>query len=353
MASSEDFLKDLTETPGVSGYEKKQAELIKNYFSPYCDEIYEDKLGNLIALKKAAHNPSEALDLMIAAHMDEIGLIVTAFEDEKFLRISSVGGIDPRTLPGQEVIIHGEEEIEGVIGARPPHLLTKQERNEAPKWEKLFVDPGLSGEKLKKKVSVGDLITVKRNLLSLENNSFAGKALDDRAGVVLLYEILKELEYLNNNVNLYAVATTQEEVGIRGSETSTYHINPDIGIAVDVCHGKIPGVEKDLVSKMGEGPVIAYGPQVHPKVYKKLKEIADDNQFDYQIEPSPHPYGTDAASMQISRGGVATGLISIPLRYMHTSVETLSFTDIKMGGKLLAHFSARIDNNFKEELLCY
>ncbi|MGM0410714.1 MAG: M42 family metallopeptidase [Bacillota bacterium] len=346
------LLKLLSNTNGISGFENNLADLIVEKFSQYSDEIFRDKLGNVFAVKWAEENKKDASNLMLAAHMDEVGLMVKNIDEKGFLKFTNIGGIDPRTLLTQEVVIHGKEKVKGIIAAKRSHL-NNSNNSEIADLDKLFIDTGLNKEKLTKIVNIGDMITIDRNFMSLKNNFVSGKSLDDRAGVVMLYELLKELQYIKNKVNVHAVATVQEEVGVRGAITSTYNINPDIGIAIDVCHGKMPGVESDLVVDMDEGPAIAFGPHVHQKIFKKIKEIADDIGISYQIEPWPHPAGTDAWGIQISRSGVASALISIPLRYMHTSVETVSLNDIKAGAKLLAQFVARINSEFVEGLRCY
>lgn len=349
--TNQELLKCLTEVNGVSGYEQKVSRLIADACKPYCDEIKMDKMGNLMVVKRAGID--DAPKVMLAAHMDEIGLIVTRIEKEGFLRFTSVGGIDPRTLLAQEVTVHGREDIPGVIGAKPPHLTSKKERKKAVEMEKMFIDVGMSKDQVEKKISVGDLVTIDREFITLHNDFAAGKSMDDRAGVLVLFQTLKELQYLKLNLDLYVVATVQEEVGIRGAITSTFTINPDIGIAIDVCHATMPGVDEEVAAEMGKGPAIGFGPHVHPKIFKKLKEIAEEVDLDYQIEPSPYPGGTDAWGIQVARTGVASGLVSIPLRYMHTSVEMLSLDDIKRSGQLLAQFVARIDSDFVEGLKCY
>jgi endoglucanase len=351
--NNKEFLKTLSEATGISGYEKKLADLISESFQPYCDEIINDEVGNLIAIKKAEVSNEKNPKIMLAAHMDEIGLMIINIDKNGFLRFTYVGGVDPRTLLGQEVIIHGKEDVSGVIGARPPHLSDQKERNTAPNKEKMFIDIGLTEKKAKNIINVGDLVSIKRDFNTLNDQVVSGKSLDDRAGVIMLYQCLKELQYLKTNVDVYAVATIQEEVGIKGAITSTHSINPDIGVAVDVCHADMPGVEKDLVVDMGDGPAVALGPHVHPKIYKKLTEIGDEMNIPYQVEPGTHPAGTDAWGIQIARSGVASALLSIPLRYMHTSVETISLDDVKAGGQLLAQFIARIDSEFVEGLRCY
>lgn len=348
----ENFLAQITEAPGVSGYEGQMGELVGQVFSPYVDEIRRDNLQNLIAFKKGSGEKPPAI--MLAAHMDEIGLMVLKIEEKGFLRVTSVGGIDERTLLAQEVTVHGKKPLTGIIGAKPPHLQKPDERKKSVKMEDLYVDCGLSSEQISDLVRVGDLITINRDYAALHKTRAAAKAMDDRAGVALILEVLKELQYLKHAVDVYGVATVQEEVGMRGAFTSTYGIMPDLGIAIDVGHGHIPDIlSKENTLELGSGSGIALGPQVHPKIQKKLTEIAEELNIPYQLEPATHPGGTDAYAMQITQGGVPTALISIPLRYMHTSVETLDLEDIKSGARLLANFIARIDHEFVEGLKCF
>ncbi len=349
---SKKLLELLSNTNGISGFENNIADIVAENFSNYSDEIYRDKIGNVFAVKWSEENKNNAKNIMLAAHMDEVGLMVKSIDKNGFIKFTNIGGLDPRTLLTQEVFVHGKEKLKGIIAAKRSHL-NNSNNSEIAGLDKLFIDTGLNKEKLSSLINIGDMITIKRDFLSLKNDFVSGKSLDDRAGVVMLYELLKELQYIKNTVNVHAVATVQEEVGVRGAITSTYNINPDIGIAIDVCHGKMPGVENDLIVDMDQGPAIAFGPHVHQKIFKKIKNIADEIGISYQIEPWPHPAGTDAWGIQISRSGVASALISIPLRYMHTSVETVSIKDIKAGAKLLAQFIAHVNSDFVEGLQCY
>lgn len=348
----ENFLAHLTEQTGVSGYEGRMGDLIGEVFAPYVDEIRKDALQNLIALKKGVGENCPSI--MLAAHMDEIGLIVTQIDDKGFLRVAGVGGVDERTLLAQEVTVHGKEDLYGIVGAKPPHLQEANEKTKSVKMEKLYVDCGLPVERLKELVSVGDMITVNREFTQLHNKRAAAKAMDDRAGVAMILEVFKELQYLKHSIDVYGVATVQEEVGTRGAFTSTYGIMPDLGIAIDVGHGHMPDIlrEEDTL-ELGEGSGIALGPQVHPKILAKLKELAEELDIPYQLEISTSPQGTDAFAMQVAQSGVPTALISIPLRYMHTSVETLDLKDITTAARLIANFIARIDHEFVEGLTCF
>ncbi|SES69485.1 endoglucanase [Natronincola peptidivorans] len=346
-----ELLHKLSEASGVSGYEEEVCEIIETHFIKYTDIIEKDKLGNLICIKKG--NKNNGKKIMLAAHMDEIGLMVKEIDEKGYIKFTSIGGIDQRTLLCQEVIIHGKEKLFGVIGVKPPHLTTAEERKKAVKIEDLVIDVGLSPEKVKKIVSIGDIITIKRNVTYLLNDWIAGKALDDRAGVAALYECLKELKNRQHDIDVYCVATTQEEVGTRGAITSTYGINPQVGIAIDVGFGRTPELNKYDTIEMNKGPAITLGPNIHPKIFQRLKETAKENFIDYQITVAPGQTGTDARSIQVSRTGVATGLLSIPLRYMHTSVETISLDDIQKTGKLLANFIVALNEIDMEEFLCY
>lgn len=350
------FLEELTESGGVSGREENATDVIEKFFTNgegkgWITDLRRDRLGNLILHKKGegSENPHK---IMFAAHQDEIGLIVTEVK-EGFLRFSTVGGIDQRVLPGQEVLVHAKEEVPGVIGATPPHLQTVDERERAIKTEDMLIDTGLSPEKAAQVIAVGDFVSIDRKLLSLKNSVFSGKALDDRAGVAVLLQIAEDLQKLKHQADVYLVATVQEEVGLRGALTSAYGITPDLGIAIDVTHGKIPGLSDEEAYELGKGPVVVIGPQVHPKLFARLQSVAEEHGIKHQIEPSTRPGGTDAFALQIAQAGVATALLSIPLRYMHTSVETVSAADIRESGRLLAEFVATIDADFLEGLNCF
>lgn len=345
------FIKELSEAYGVSGYEDEVRKIVKNRFGQYVNEIQQDVLGNLICIKKGSGNSKNRI--MLAAHMDEIGLMVKNIDKEGYIQFTNIGGIDQRTLLCQEVIIHGVEKVYGVIGMHPSNLTTDTIQSKAIKMEDMLIDTGLKKSEIESLIKIGDIITIKRNLTTLLNDWIAGKSLDDRAGVAALYVCLKELQNLKHDIDVYLVATVQEEVGTRGAITSTYKINPDIGIAIDVGFGHTPELNKFDTIEIDKGPAITMGGNIHPKIFEMLKKVAKEHYIDYQIEVAPGRTGTDAWPMQVSRDGVATGLLSIPLRYMHTSVETISLEDIVKTGKLLAQFIVSLNGANMEELLCY
>lgn len=347
-----ELLKLLCEKSGVSGYESEVSNLIVKAFNDFTDEISIDKLGNVVAVKKGEKNINN-IKIMLAAHMDEIGLMVSDIDDKGFIKFTTIGGIDPRTLLAQEVIVHGKKDLFGVIGAKPPHLQDEAEREIAVKIEDLTIDVGFSKEQIKELVEIGNTITINRSFIDLQGSLVSGKALDDRAGVVTMYECAKELKYIRHQADVYFVSTVQEEVGIRGATTSTYNINPDIGIAIDVGFGSTPEMPKEYSLDMGKGPGITIGGNIHPKLREKLIETANEYNITHQFEIDPGPTGTDARAMQITRCGIPTLLISLPLRYMHTSIETINIEDIKMSAKLLARFLSVISQDNLEGLLCY
>lgn len=345
------FLLETTQKDGVSGYEGAIGDLLAGFFSPLVDEVKEDNLGNRIFYIKG--DGEDAPRVMLCAHMDEIGLMITMIDKGGFLRFTSIGGFDPRTLPGQEVTLYGREPVYGIIGFKPTHLWEVKDRGKAVKMEDLFIDTGLSPEELPDKIPVGTIAAIRRNYLTLQGGCRAGKALDDRAGLAVLWECARELKRLRHSAEVFLVATVQEEVGTRGAVVSTFGIAPDLGIAVDVCHGSFPGAAEHEVSPLGEGPVITYGPNIHPLVAEKLRETAQEYHLPFQKDFSPGPTGTDARAIQISLEGVPAGLLSIPLRYMHTSVELLNIEDIRNGGRLLANFIAGLDRPYLEGLSCF
>ncbi|MBW4828765.1 MAG: M42 family metallopeptidase [Clostridiaceae bacterium] len=352
--NSKEFLEILSNSSGVSGYEYRIKDKIISEFNKYSDEIKTDNLGNVIAVKKGNLNKNkDRIKIMLAAHMDEIGLVITAIEEDGFLRFATIGGIDPRTLLGQEVLVHGKKDLFGIIGAKPPHLQEESERNNPVKLEDMYIDLGLKKEDILDLIKIGDSITIKRNLIKLQGNRVAGKALDDRAGIVTLYECIKKLHKLNHYSDIYFVSTVQEEVGCRGATTSAYSINPDIGIAIDVGFASTPELPKEDTLNMGKGPGITLGGNIHPGLRKKLVEIGKEYNIPFQLEVEPGPTGTDARAIQITRQGIPTLCISIPLRYMHTSVEVIDLKDIENTAKLLAFFVTSISNENLEGLLCY
>ncbi len=342
------LLKQLSEAEGMSGFESPIRDLVRQIWEPFVGEMYEGKLGSLIALKRGVGSGPRP-KLMLAAHMDEIGLMVTGIE-EGFLRITRVGGSDRRVLLGLEVTVHGRRDVPGVVATRPPHVLPKEEREKTVPFDKIFVDVGLRRGEVEDLVSVGDLISVRRELKPLKNRRVAGKALDDRACVAAITLALERLNRIEHSWDLFAVATAQEETGLKGAITSAYGVAPDLAIALDVTFGDQPGVDKTGTLPLGGGPSIALGPNFHPKLVERLKTVAEDREIPYQMDPIPGRSGTDAWAIQVTREGVPTALVSIPLRYMHQPVETLAVEDVERAGRLLAAFVADSEASLLDEM---
>jgi putative aminopeptidase FrvX len=342
------LLKKLSEARGVSGYEAEVRQIVVEEFGRYADEVQTDKLGNVIALKRGEGDEPRRR-IMLAGHMDEIGLIVTKLEGG-FLHFTSVGGFDERTLLGQEVTVDGRKEMPGIIGSRPPHVLPSEEREKTIPMDKLFIDVGVGKEELERLVRVGDLVTLRREFTQLQGDLVTGKAFDDRAAVASILVCLEGLASIRHVWDVYAVATVQEEVGLRGAITSAYGLSPDAAIAIDATFGNQPGVSEAKTLKMGQGPAIGFGPNIHPRLHQTLVEVAKELEIPYQVEPVPGRSGTDAWAIQVTREGIPTALLSIPLRYMHTSVETLSLKDVERTGRLMAGFIGRLDETFMEKL---
>jgi putative aminopeptidase FrvX len=343
-----EYLKRLSEASGVSGYEADVRGIVRGQFTTLADEVAVDTLGNLIALKRGG-GEAPRRSIMLAGHMDEIGLLVTK-QDKGFLRFTTVGGFDDRVLLGQEVWVHGRERLSGIIGSRPPHVLGPEEREKKVPRDQLFVDVARTEEELRALVRVGDVITVKRAVTELTGGRMTGKAFDDRAAVACIFHCLQLLASYRHAWDVYAVATVQEETGLKGALVSAFGIAPDVGIAIDVGHGDMAGVPESQTVKMGGGPALGFGPNIHPLVHERLVETAKAYEIDYQIDPIPGRSGTDAWAIQVAREGIPTGLISIPLRYMHTSVETLVVQDLERIGRLLAHLIGELDDSFATKL---
>ena len=332
------LLKQLSEAQGIAGFEGPIRDLVRQHWEPLVDEIEDGKLGSLIGLKHGV-GPEPRPRLMLAAHMDEVGLMVTAIE-KGFLRIARVGGTDRRVLLGLEVTVHGRRDLPGLVATRPPHVLTQEERKKTVPLDKIFVDVGLSEEKVEELVSVGDLISFRSELSELRNRRVSGKALDDRACVAAITLALERLQNVQHEWDVFAVATAQEETGLKGAMTSAYGVAPDAAIALDVTFGEQPGVPKGDTIPLGKGPSIAVGPNFHPGLVARLRKIAEDREIPYHVDPIPGRSGTDAWAIQVTREGVPTALISVPVRYMHQPVETLAVEDVERAGRLLASFVA-------------
>lgn len=339
-----EFLKQLIETPSPSGFEQPAQRVVRDYIAPYADELRTDVHGNVIAVK----NPDGYPRVMLAGHCDQIGMMVQHITDDGYLYIAAIGGIDAAVMAGIPVVVHNERgSIIGVIGRRPIHLMKADERDKAKlDLSEMFIDIGAKDkDEAKTRVEIGDPVTFHLHMDMLMGGLVAGPGFDDKVGSFVVAETLRLLEKRKLHCAVYAVSTVQEELGLRGARTSAYGIDPQIGIAVDVTHGTdYPGCDckKTGECTLGEGPTIARGPNINPVLRKLMQETADKKKIKWQPEPEPRATGTDANSIQISRAGVATGLVSIPNRYMHTPVEIVHLGDLEHAARLIAETCAKI-----------
>ncbi|MCC8169347.1 MAG: M20/M25/M40 family metallo-hydrolase [Oscillospiraceae bacterium] len=324
------LIRELSDMRGISGFEYRITDKIAEMFMPYSDEVRIDALGNVIALKECGKK--DAPRIMIEAHCDEIGLMVTSITDEGYLTFANVGGVDERILPSSEVTVHAKKDVYGVIGIKPPNL---QESGKTTKIKDMAIDTGLDAETVKELVSVGDSISLPQSVGRLGKKQWSGKSLDDRASLAAVLTVMKKLT--DADVDVYAVAAVQEEVGCRGAKTASYGINPDIAIAIDVTHGITPD-NSDRAFEVGSGAAVAVGPNLHPKLTDRLLKTAKKYGIKTEVEAEGGDTGTDAWEIQVSRAGIPTALLSIPLKYMHTSVETLAVSDVKAVSKLILSF---------------
>lgn len=351
MFEGKAWLMQLSATPGGSGDESRVAAAVMEAAQPYVDESYCDAVGNAILTRRGS-GPRRPR-VMLAAHMDEISLLVRLIEPGGFLRVSQAGGFDPRALLGQEVLVQGKQLLRGIIGSKPPHLSNAKDREKSIPLQDLFIDVGMSEERVRELVAVGDRITIDKPVMELLGERMAGKAMDDRASLTAMLICLDELTRLRAQADVYAVATVQEEIGCKGAQTAAFGLLPDLAVAIDVCHGETPGISDDRVQKIGGGPVITFGPFIHPQLFARLRDVAAHIRMNVQIEVAPGHTSTDADPIGTLHAGIPTALLSIPLRYMHTAVETLDYADVRDTGILLAHFIASLDAEFVEGLSCF
>lgn len=331
-----EILKALTDEKGVSGFEGKIADAVKKLLEPFCDEVHENRFKSVIGFKKSQNK--NAKKLMIEAHLDQIGLMVSKFKGDGFLSFVPVGGVDSRILSGSEVIILGSEKVYGIIGAKPPHLSGSDDKDKMPKIDHMLIDTGLSEEELKEKVSIGDSIIFKSSLTKLLGGECCSSAMDNRAGATA---ILKAIENISSSpYDLYFAFASEEELGLHGAYTLAEEIRPDLAVVIDVTHGMTPDTKDEVgVFKTGCGAVICKGPNFDQGFAEKITTIAKEKKIKYEIEVASGNSGTDAWAIQNSFGGAKTALISIPVKYMHTSVETLDISDVEAVSDLIKNIA--------------
>lgn len=340
-----EFLAALANSPSPSGFEQPAASVYRRYTEAFAHRVTTDITGNVIA----SLNPDAGCRIMLAGHIDEIGFVVHHIGEGGLLHFSPIGGHDDVTPVGQRVWVHGRERLPGVVGSKAFHLLDPDEKTKRPEIKSLWIDIGASSrEEAEKVVRLGDPITFQQEFHHLMGDRASARGFDNTAGAVIIAEavrLLVEEGGLHPEVGVHAVATVQEEIGSRGAQVACYAIDPVTALAIDMDHATDlprlnPTQDGDL--RVGAGPTISRGANINPEVYRLLTAAADEEGIPYQVKVYPKMTPTDAGVMQISRAGVATGLVGLPLRYMHTPSETLSLTDLERGARLVAAYCRRI-----------
>jgi putative aminopeptidase FrvX len=340
-----EFFKAIVNAPSPSGYEERAAEVYREYTQDFADKIHTDVHGNVWAIL----NPDAEMKVMLAGHMDEIGFIIHYISDEGLLYFKTIGGHDSVIPVGQRVWVHGKERLPGIIGRKAIHLLEDDERKKKPEIKDLWIDIGASKrEEAEQMVSLGDVVTYQYEFQHLMGDRATARGFDNKMGSFIVAEALRLLKQdggLDGGVGVYAVATVQEEIGLRGARTAAFGIAPQTGLAVDVDQAvDYPSVSKTKHGRLdiGKGPSVSRGPNINHIVFDMIREAGDADGIPYQIAVEPAGTGTDANAMQVSMGGMATGLLGVALRYMHTPVEMLSITDVENCAKLMAAYCRRV-----------
>lgn len=328
-------LRRLCALSGPSGFEEDVTKAAAELLRPLTDEVYTTRLGSVVGVRRCGRE--NAPRLLLDAHLDEIGFIITGHE-EGFLRFAPLGGVDPRMLPNREVVLLTDPPVHGVVACLPPHVQTAEDMDKSLPIKELFIDVGLSQEEARKRIPIGTPAVYRGGCAPLGEELLCGKALDDRAGFAVLLDVLERLQGKELGVDLYVLGSTQEETHSTGAVTAAYEIAPDLCVAVDVTHGDSPDASKNETFKVGGGPVIGVGPNCARGLSGRLKVLAKDQDIPFQIEVMSGSSGTNAWPIQVSREGVATAVLSIPERYMHTPVEVVSKTDLENTARLLAAF---------------
>jgi len=338
------FLKKLLETPSPSGYERPVQDLVRSWARPFADDVRTDRHGNVIAARHPVGQPR----IMLAGHCDQIALMVQHIDDNGFLFVQPIGGWDMQVLIGQNLTVWSKDgPLTGVVARRATHLMTNEERNKVPQFQDIWIDIGVKDRKeADGLVTPGDAVTFELKFREMRNGLATSPGMDDKVGLWTVMEALRLLHGRPLQAAVYSVSTVQEEIGLRGAVTSAYALRPTVGIAVDVCHATdTPGNDKKTQgdTKLGDGPVLFRGPNINPRVFERLQATAKAHEIRVQVRGAPRATGTDANAMQLSRDGVAAGLIGIPNRYMHSPVEVVCLDDLEAAARLLAEFCASVN----------
>jgi endoglucanase len=344
------LLKDLVGVPGLSGYESAIHEHLRTLWQPLTDELQTSPMGSLHALKRGS-GPEPRRSILIATHMDTIGLMVSAVEDG-LLRVTKVGGIDARVMPGLTVTVHAAGgELPGLVVMPPAHTLPTDVRAGTLPLEYLFVDTGLLPPQVNKQVQIGDLVTFSLPAMDLGDGTISAPGLDNRASVAVLTETLQSLQRRKHEWDVWATATVQEEVGLVGGATSGYALRPDLAVVIDVTFGSGPGAPGHETMEMDKGPSFDLGPSTHPALYQAFIAHARAQEIPFHRYAYARGSGTDADKLQLAAEGILTMVVSVPIRYMHTPVESVQVRDIQRSARLLAGFIEGLDADFLDNLV--
>jgi putative aminopeptidase FrvX len=343
--SAKDFLGRLLTTPGVSGYEQSVQAVVREYAAAFSDDVRTDLHGNVLATA----NPGAGITLMFDGHCDQLGMIISHIDEAGFLYFQTIGGWDPQQLVGQRVSVWADSgAVHGVISRKAIHLLTDSEKKAVVDPNDMWVDIGASDRAdAESVVRIGDSVTVQLGFQEMRNDLANAPAMDNRTGVWVVFEGMRRAVERGISCTLATASSVQEEIGLRGAQTATFGIDPDVGIAVDVTHATdCPTIDKrqrgDI--KLGGGPVILRGPNVNPRVGARLLDVAEAETIPHQIAALGRAAPNNVNPIQVSRAGVAAGLVQIPNRYMHSAVETVSLRDLDAAADLLAAFAVRISD---------
>jgi endoglucanase len=340
---SYDFLKEIQETASPSGFEQPVQRIVRKRMKPHADSITTDVHGNVIVGLNIKGSPR----VMLAGHCDQIGMMVNYIDDNGYIFFLAIGGIDPSVVPGSRVVIHSANgPIDGVIGRKPIHVLKPEERGKTIELREMWIDIGAKNRKeVERVIRIGDPVTFRLEMINLGNEMATSPAFDNKCGTFVVMEALRLCKTMKIKAALFAVSTVQEEVGLRGAHTACYGVDPQVGIAVDVTHATdYPDIDKRVNGdiNIGAGPAISIGPNINTPLADLIIKTAKAKKIPHQFEAAPRATGTDANVIQLSRAGVATALISVPNRYMHTQVEIVSLTDLEATAKLVAETVAAI-----------
>lgn len=334
--------------PGAPGFEEPIRRMLEADWQPWADEISISKVGSLHALlqgKGTAPRPR----ILFAAHMDAIGLMVNSITDG-YLGFIALGGIDPRILPGQPVIVHGVEEIAGVVVQPAPRHLPEDEKENSVSIPHLWIDTGRTGEEVNQLVRIGNPVSFAQHPIEMGEETLAGPSLDNRASLAALTASLQWINREKLKWDIWYAATVQEETYLLGASTSSFQLAPDLAVAVDVTFARSPHSDDYRTFPLGEGITLGWGANIHPALYKKFEKLAAEEEIPFQMEVMPGNSGTDSMAMQLSREGIPSMVLSIPIRYMHSPVEMVGLKDIQRAGRLIARFSESLDENTLREI---